>query len=53
MAKPKAQGPSKSNGATLGFEQKLWQPPGKLRNNLDACSGSTHPAADLESTAWD
>src|SRR5438552_1259043 len=27
---------SKSNGATLGFEAKLWQAADLLRNNLDA-----------------
>ena len=26
----------KSNGATLGFEQTLWQAADKLRNNMDA-----------------
>lgn len=25
-----------SNGANLGFEQKLWQSADKLRNNMDA-----------------
>jgi len=28
--------PSSSNGANLGFEQKLWQAADKLRNNMDA-----------------
>ncbi|MDO8671891.1 MAG: type I restriction-modification system subunit M N-terminal domain-containing protein, partial [Dehalococcoidia bacterium] len=27
---------SKSNGANLGFEEKLWQAADKLRNNMDA-----------------
>jgi type I restriction enzyme M protein len=31
MAKPKS-----SNGANLGFEEKLWQAADKLRNNVDA-----------------
>jgi len=26
----------KSNGANLGFEQKLWQTADKLRNNMNA-----------------
>lgn len=26
----------KNNGATVGFEAKLWQAADKLRNNLDA-----------------
>lgn len=25
-----------SNGANLGFEEKLWQTADKLRNNMDA-----------------
>jgi type I restriction enzyme M protein len=32
MAKKKPDG----NGATLGFEEKLWQTADKLRNNMDA-----------------
>ncbi len=28
--------PKSGNGATLGFEQKLWQAADKLRNNMDA-----------------
>ncbi len=28
--------PNSSNGASLGFEQKLWQVADKLRNNMDA-----------------
>jgi len=35
--KKKAKGKAKStNGATLGFEPKLWQAADKLRNNMDA-----------------
>lgn len=26
----------RSNGANLGFEEKLWQAADKLRNNMDA-----------------
>jgi len=33
MAKP---GSKSSNGANLGFEEKLWQAADKLRNNMDA-----------------
>jgi hypothetical protein len=28
--------PNGNNGATLGFEQTLWQAADKLRNNMDA-----------------
>ena len=34
MAKSKGQ--NDSNGATLGFEAKLWLTADKLRNNMDA-----------------
>ena len=37
MGKAKyGQTPKKANGATLGFEAKLWQAADKLRNNMDA-----------------
>lgn len=31
-----AEAPASGNGATLGFEAKLWQAADKLRNNMDA-----------------
>lgn len=34
--KPRTRGKNASNGATLGFEAKLWQAADKLRNNMDA-----------------
>jgi len=37
MARSKnSQAQKKGNGATLGFEAKLWQAADKLRNNMDA-----------------
>ncbi|HRT97814.1 MAG TPA: class I SAM-dependent DNA methyltransferase [Planctomycetota bacterium] len=36
MARKAAYGKKPSNGATLGFEAKLWQAADKLRNNMDA-----------------
>ena len=36
MAKKKRETKSNENGATLGFEAKLYQAADKLRNNLDA-----------------
>jgi type I restriction enzyme M protein len=36
MARRAAYGKKASNGATLGFEAKLWQAADKLRNNMDA-----------------
>ena len=36
MAKSRANGQGGNNGATLGFEQTLWQAADKLRNNMDA-----------------
>ncbi|MDD4249831.1 MAG: hypothetical protein PHT13_12090 [Methanosarcina sp.] len=30
-----------SNGANLGFEEKLWQTADKLRNNMDAAEKSS------------
>ena len=30
------KGKNAGNGATLGFESKLWQAADKLRNNMDA-----------------
>jgi type I restriction enzyme M protein len=35
-AKAKAEKSTNGSGASLGFEQKLWQAADKLRNNLDA-----------------
>jgi len=35
-AKSRTNGRNGNNGATLGFEQTLWQAADKLRNNLDA-----------------
>ena len=35
-AKSRANGRNGNNGATLGFEQTLWQAADKLRNNMDA-----------------
>jgi type I restriction enzyme M protein len=35
-ARDKAKGPINGNGATLGFEQKLWAAADKLRGHLDA-----------------
>ena len=32
----KSKGRNNGNGATLGFEAKLWLTAGKLRNNMDA-----------------
>src|SRR6478735_3682084 len=32
----KSQGRNNANGATLGFEAKLWLTADKLRNNMDA-----------------
>ena len=32
----KSKGKNDSNGATLGFEAKLWLTADKLRNNMDA-----------------
>ena len=36
MAKKKSNTNTNKNGATLGFEAKLWQAADKLRNNMDA-----------------
>src|SRR5579883_2839667 len=35
-AKSRTNGRNGNNGATLGFEQTLWQAADKLRNNMDA-----------------
>jgi hypothetical protein len=36
VVRKRARGRNGNNGATLGFEQTLWQAADKLRNNLDA-----------------
>src|SRR5579859_3133135 len=36
MARKQANSPKVSNGATLGFEQKLWQAADKMRGHMDA-----------------
>ena len=36
MTKKKSDTNSNKNGATLGFEAKLYQAADKLRNNMDA-----------------
>jgi type I restriction enzyme M protein len=36
MARKQANSTKVSNGATLGFEQKLWQAADKLRGHMDA-----------------
>lgn len=35
---PRKSAASKGNGANLGFEAKLWQGAGKLRNNVDVAA---------------
>jgi hypothetical protein len=41
MARTKTKAEN-GNGATLGFEAKLWQAADKLRNNMDAAEYSLH-----------
>jgi len=36
MAKPRTNSGKPSNGANLGFEQKLWAAADKLRGHMDA-----------------
>jgi type I restriction enzyme M protein len=36
MARGRSKSNGKDNGATLGFEAKLWQAADALRNNMDA-----------------
>src|SRR5580692_5856023 len=36
MARGRSKSDGKDNGATLGFEAKLWQAADALRNNMDA-----------------
>ena len=43
MARGRSKSNGKDNGATLGFEAKLWQAADALRNNMDAATSVKIP----------